>query len=143
MIIKFTKRLLALVLVVTVVFLSGITVATADNFINSNQVILAESYQETIQAKIIFEDILTPQERQKIQAIRQQRNREIAKILNLSQRQELQNQLHSGNNLDQSLSAINLDLEQKELIQAIQELSNLKIKSIVSRRAVLQGKKLS
>jgi Spy/CpxP family protein refolding chaperone len=143
MIIKFTKRLLALVLVVTVVFLSRITVATADNFINSNQVILAENSQETIQAKIILEDILTPQERQKIQAIRQQRNREIAKILNLSQRQELQHQLHSGNNLDQSLSAINLDSEQKELIQAIQELSNLKIKSIVPRHAILQGKKLS
>ncbi|HLO88098.1 MAG TPA: hypothetical protein VK203_24265 [Nostocaceae cyanobacterium] len=141
MIIKLTKRLLTLVLVVTLVFSSRIAVAAADNHFSFTKAISPANHPGIIQAQTFSDHDLTPQERQEIQAVRQRRNKEIAKILTSSQRQELDRQLHSSKNLDKSLSAVNLNSEQQKLIKAIEEVANLKIKSIISRHEVVQTKK--
>ncbi|MCF4970251.1 hypothetical protein [Nostoc sp. CMAA1605] len=80
---------------------------------------------------------LTPMERQQLQGMMQRRNQDIAAILNLFQRQELQHQLHSGHNFHQALQALNLQPEQENLIKAIEQLTSLKIKAALARYALI------
>jgi DNA-binding CsgD family transcriptional regulator len=81
----------------------------------------------------------TPQENQALQAIRQRRNKEIAAILDLSQRDLLAHELHNGNNIDQALEALNLSSEQRELVNSINVFTNLKLKGIFSRHGLLDS----
>ena len=134
MISKLTQRLLTLVLVfVSAFFLCEIPLASANHyFTNSGEI------RDTIE---LSENDFTPQENQALQAIRQRRNKEIARILNSSQRQLLVHKLHNGNNIDQALDSLNLSSEQRELVNSINVFTNLKLKGIFSRHALLDSHK--
>ncbi|EKF00229.1 hypothetical protein FDUTEX481_09159 [Tolypothrix sp. PCC 7601] len=71
---------------------------------------------------------LTPLQKQRLQAIRQRRNKEIYAVLNSSQRAKLAEELHRGTDFNQALDKLNLKPEQKEMIQAILHFTNLKMK---------------
>ncbi|NJL61703.1 MAG: hypothetical protein HC903_07575 [Methylacidiphilales bacterium] len=82
------------------------------------------------------EEKLTPQERQELQAVRQRRNRELIQILNKSQRKQLKHFLRSGQSLENSIEALDLERDQWDTIQAVLELSELKIKGILYRHSL-------
>lgn len=136
MINKLIQRLLTLALIFAVTFLSWeVPVASANHVFNNSSDI-----EDSIS---LSENDLTPQEHQALQGIRQRRNREIAAILDLSQRNQLINKLHNGNNLDQSLETLNLTSQQRELINSITTLTNLKLKGIFSRHSLMDQHKSS
>jgi hypothetical protein len=136
MINKLTQRLLTLALIFAITFLSWeVPVASANHVFNNSSDI-----EDSIS---LSENDLTPQEHQALQGIRQRRNREIAAILDLSQRNQLINKLHNGNNLDQSLETLNLTSQQRELINSITTLTNLKLKGIFSRHSLMDQHKSS
>jgi hypothetical protein len=136
MINKLTQRLLTLALIFAVTFLSWeVPVASANHVFNNSSDI-----EDSIS---LSENDLTPQEHQALQGIRQRRNREIAAILDLSQRNQLINKLHNGNNLDQSLESLDLTSQQRELINSITALTNLKLKGIFSRHSLMDQHKSS
>ncbi|TAF03369.1 MAG: hypothetical protein EAZ77_17415 [Nostocales cyanobacterium] len=142
MMIKLTKRLLALVLVVTCTFFfPGITVASANNFFSSPQVIFTSSIEDTKDTITPSEDDLTPQERQKMQAVRQRRNKEILAALDSSQRQQLAHNLHNGSDFNQALEALDLSWEQRDLINAVIDFTNLKLKGIFAHHTLLDSHK--
>ncbi len=82
------------------------------------------------------EEKITPQERQELQGVRQRRNRELIQVLNKSQRRQLKHFLRSGQSLENSIEALDLEREQWDTIQAILELSELKIKGILYRHSL-------
>jgi Spy/CpxP family protein refolding chaperone len=82
------------------------------------------------------EEKITPQERQELQAVRQRRNRELIQVLNKSQRRQLKHFIRSGQSLENSIEALDLEREQWDTIQAILELSELKIKGILYRHSL-------
>lgn len=136
MINKLTQRLLTLALIFAVTFLSWeVPVASANHVFNNSSDI-----EDSIS---LSENDLTPQEHQALQGIRQRRNREITTILDLSQRNQLINKLHNGNNLDQSLETLDLTSQQRELINSITTLTNLKLKGIFSRHSLMDQHKSS
>ncbi|MFM6279773.1 MAG: hypothetical protein ACKPE2_16155, partial [Dolichospermum sp.] len=120
-----TQRLLTLVLVfVSAFFCWEIPLASANHyFTNSGEI------RDNIE---LSTNDFTPQENQALQAVRQRRNKEISRILNLSQRQLLVQKLHNGNNIDQALDSLNLSSEQRELVNSINVFTNLKLKGILS-----------
>lgn len=76
---------------------------------------------------------LTPLQRQRLQAVLQRRNKEIQAVLEPSQRAKLKHQLHSGNSLNQALITLDLQPEQQHLVKAIEQLTSLKMKALLSR----------
>jgi ABC-type multidrug transport system fused ATPase/permease subunit len=134
MISKLTQRLLTLALVFVFTFcLWEIPFASANHyFTNSDEI------RDNIE---LSKNDFTPQENQALQAIRQRRNKEIARILNSSQRQLLVHKLHNGNNIDRALDSLNLSSEQRELVNSINVFTNLKLKGIFSRHALLDSHK--
>lgn len=81
-----------------------------------------------------FSDLdLTPLQRQRLQAVLQRRNKEIQAVLEIAQRDELRHRLHSGDSLNEALTALELQPEQQHLIKAIEQLTNLKLRALLSR----------
>ena len=81
-----------------------------------------------------FSDLgLTPQFRQQLQGVRQRRNLEIQKVLNISQLEQLRHNLRAGERLTQALDKLQLKSDQREMIKAIVKISDLKTKAILSR----------
>jgi stress response protein SCP2 len=76
---------------------------------------------------------LTPLQRQRLQAVLQRRNKEIQAVLDVTQRDQLRHQLHSGYNLNQALTSLELQPEQEYLIKAIEQLTSLKLRALLSR----------
>jgi predicted transglutaminase-like cysteine proteinase len=76
---------------------------------------------------------LTPQHRQQLQAVRQRRNRDIKAMLDSSQRAKVAKSLHAGNSFNQALESLDLQPDQQEMLKAIVQISNLKIKAISAR----------
>ena len=76
---------------------------------------------------------LTPQQRQQLQAVRQRRNRDIQGMLDSSQRAKLAKNLHAGNSLNQALESLDLQPDQQQMLKAIVQISNLKMKAISAR----------
>ena len=134
MINKLIQRLLTLALIFAVVFFSWeVPFAFADHFFtNSGEI------RDNIK---LSEYDFTPQENQELLVIRQRRNKEIAAILDLSQRNLLAHKLHNGNNIDQALEAINLSSQQRELVNSINVFTNLKLKGIFSHHDLLDSHK--
>jgi len=125
MIIRFTKFLSILAnIFLLILFIPAIALALPDKINTNSSLIVAQvsnSYSEID---------LTPLQRQRLQAVRQRRNREIQAVLNLSQRTQLAKELHKHNDLNQALEKLNLQPAQQEMIQAILHLTNLKLKFI-------------
>jgi DNA-binding CsgD family transcriptional regulator len=127
MAINYQRSLLIIAILLAVVFsLPGIALAHSGSpeshlsaIVNSNTVISEENF--------------TPQERQQLQAISQGRNKEIAKVLDKSQHQQLEHYLRSGHSFEDAVEALDLERDQWDMIQAIFELDKLKIKRILRR----------
>ncbi|WP_315791320.1 hypothetical protein [Fischerella sp. JS2] len=117
-----------------VVLSPTITLATPVNF-NTNST-LAIALANQLSSEINF----TPQVRQQLQAVRQRRNREIQKVLDSSQLTEFTRNLRSGDNFHQALDKLNLQGDQKEMVEAIMKISDLKTKAILSRYSHQTGK---
>jgi prolyl oligopeptidase PreP (S9A serine peptidase family) len=151
MIIKLKRRFFALLFIVFVaLLLPEITVVSANSSFNSSQVIFTShqviftSHREDTKDTITFsEDDLTPQEHQKLQAVRQRRNKEILAVLNSAQRKQLAHYLHTDNDLIPALNGLDLTSEQQEIINAVIQLTNLKLRGIFYNHALLVGNKSS
>jgi hypothetical protein len=125
MIIKFPTFLLVLTyIVIQVFFLPGIALALPGNININSHLIIAQV------TKSYSESDLTPLQRQRLQAVRQRRNREIQAVLDSPQRAQLARELHRGSNLNQALEKVTLQPEQQELIKAILKFTNLKLKFV-------------
>jgi len=81
-----------------------------------------------------FSDLdLTPLQRQRLQSVLQRRNKEIQAVLDISQRDKLRHRLHSGDSLNEALTALELQPEQQHLIKAIEQLTSHKLRALLSR----------
>ena len=129
MAIHLTKRLSVFAtIVVLVLFTPGIVLAAPVQFNTTSGIIFAQTIKSEIN--------LTPLQRQELQAVRQRRNREIQAVLNTSQRTQLSHNLRAGNNINQALERLNLQPEQQELVKAIVQFTNLKMKAISSKHSL-------
>ncbi|MEH2286688.1 hypothetical protein [Nostoc sp.] len=115
-----------------VLFMPGIALAAPVQINMNYDVIFAQS-TKTESYSTSSNISLTPLQRQELQAVRQRRNREIAAVLNSSQREQLNHNLRAGNNIKQALEKLNLQPEQQDLVKAIVQFTNLKMKAISSR----------
>ncbi|MEH2204425.1 MAG: hypothetical protein V7K53_10145 [Nostoc sp.] len=133
MAIYLTKRLSVFAnILALILFIPGISLA-APVQINTNSGVLFAQTTTTASYSTWSEINLTPLQRQELQAVRQRRNREIAAVLNSSQRDQLNHNLRAGNNINQALEKLNLQPEQQDLVKAIVQFTNLKMKAISSR----------
>jgi hypothetical protein len=127
MTISFAKRFFVLsAIVISLLFLPGIALASSVQLNVIPMLIFAQG------GKADSDIIITPQVRQKLQGVRQRRNRDIEAALTSSQQAQLSQQLISGNDFNQALEQLKLQPEQREMIKAIWQISNLKIKAISS-----------
>lgn len=81
---------------------------------------------------------LTDQQRQKIRVLRKERNKEIAKVLNETQRKKLVQSLRSGVKLGAALQTLNLSVDQKQKITAIVQKSTQEIKATLTDKQLQQ-----
>jgi predicted transglutaminase-like cysteine proteinase len=122
MTINFIKRVFFLATILAVVLLLP-TIASA-----------APAKIDFSKSAIVAEEInLTPQHRQQLQAVRQGRNRDIKAMLDSSQRAKLAKTLHAGNSFNQALESVDLQPDQQEMLKAIVQISNLKMKALSAR----------
>ncbi|MBN3888239.1 MAG: hypothetical protein HWQ43_03350 [Nostoc sp. JL31] len=133
MAIYLTKRLSMFAnILALILFMPGIALAVPVQINTTYGVIFPQS-TKTASYSTSSEISLTPLQHQELQAVRQRRNKEIAAVLNSSQRDQLNHNLRAGNNIKQALEKLNLQPEQQDLVKAIVQFTNLKIKAISSR----------
>ncbi|MBN3924943.1 hypothetical protein [Nostoc sp. NMS4] len=141
MAIYLTKRLSMFANILALfLFMPGIALAAPVQINTTSGVIFAQT-TKTASYSTPSEINLTPLQRQELQAVRQRRNREIAAVLNSSQRDQLNHNLRAGNNIKQALEKLNLQPEQQDLVKAIVQFTNLKLKAISSRHLLKIGQK--
>ncbi|MEH1822828.1 MAG: hypothetical protein V7L31_27770 [Nostoc sp.] len=140
MAIYLTKRLSVFAnILALVLFMPGIAFAAPVQINTTSGIIFAQT-TKTASYSTSSEINLTPLQRQELQAVRQRRNREIAAVLKSSQRDQLNHNLRAGNNIKQALEKINLQPDQQDLVKAIVQFTNLKMKAISSRHLLKLGK---
>ncbi|GAX36143.1 hypothetical protein [Nodularia sp. NIES-3585] len=122
-----------------VIFIPGIALAAPVQINPTASIILAQLNSTNTGASLFSDTNLTPQEQQQLQAVRQRRNKEIGAVLNSSQRTKLAHNMRSGDDINQGLKKLNLPPEQKDLVNAIMEFTNLKIQAISSRHSLQIG----
>ena len=136
MAIHLTKRLFVFAAILALVlFMPGIALAAPVQLHTTSGVIFTQT-TKTTSYSTSSEINLTPLQSQQVQAVRQRRNREIEAVLNTSQRAQLTHNLRAGNNINQALVKLNLQPEQQELVKAIVQFTNLKMKVISSRHSL-------
>jgi sensor c-di-GMP phosphodiesterase-like protein len=134
MAIQLIKRLsVFLSILAFVIFIPGIALATPIEKDSNSSITISQTININTESSLFSNTHLTPQQQQQIQAVRQRRNREIEAILNTSQQGELVQYIRAGNDIYQSLEKLNLSPEQQDLINSIQEFTNLKMEAISSR----------
>ncbi|PMB52807.1 hypothetical protein CEN39_07840 [Fischerella thermalis CCMEE 5201] len=132
---KFIKLLCIFSIIFLLVVLSPTTASASPvNFNTNSPVAIAPATQSSLEINF------TPQIRQQLQAVRQRRNREIQKVLDSSQLTELTHNLRSGDNFHQALDKLNLQGDQKEMVEALMKICDLKTKAILSRYSQQKGK---
>ncbi|MBW4605519.1 MAG: hypothetical protein KME29_39705 [Calothrix sp. FI2-JRJ7] len=120
------RQLLLIVLIFATVFVApGIANALPPQ-LNKNVVVTNVTKSNLIELD------LTPRQRQMIQAINQGRNREIAKILNQSEQKSLVKLIRSGNTLNQAVDKLNLESDKRDIIKALSQVYDLKMKTLIS-----------
>jgi hypothetical protein len=141
MVINFTKRLSVLTVTIfaLLTFIPGIAWATPGQLNIASDIILTQVTNAASNFASFSDINLTPQQRQQLQGVRQRRNREINAVLNSSQRTKLAHDLRSGNDISQAIETLNLQPEQQELVKAIVQFTNLKMKTILSRHSIQLG----
>ncbi|MEH2391480.1 MAG: hypothetical protein V7K21_07290 [Nostoc sp.] len=133
MAIHLTKRLSVFAaILVFVLFMPGIALAAPVQLHTTSGVIFTQT-TKTASYSTSSEINLTPLQSQQLQAVRQRRNREIEAVLNTSQRAQLTHNLRNGNNIKKALEKLNLQPEQQDLVKAIVQFTNLKMKAVSSR----------
>ncbi|BCL36959.1 hypothetical protein [Nostoc sp. MS1] len=133
MAINFPKWLAVLVTILALNLFMPVVVAASFG-LNTPSIAIHASAANLVTTYPSFADLdLTPLQRQRLQAVLQRRNREIQVVLDISQRDELRHRLHSGDSLNQALTALELQPEQERLIKAIEQLTNLKLRALLSR----------
>ncbi|MDM9582966.1 MULTISPECIES: hypothetical protein [unclassified Nostoc] len=141
MAIYLTKRLSVFANILALVLLiPGIALAAPLQINTTSGVIFAQT-TKTASYSTSSEINLTPLQRQELQAVCQRRNRELAAVLTSSQRDQLNHNLRAGNNINQALEKLNLQPEQQDLVKAIVQFTNLKIKAVSSRHLLKIGDK--
>ena len=136
MVIYLTKRLFVLInILFFVLFMPGIAFAAPVQLHTTSGVIFART-TKTASYSTSSEINLTPLQSQQLQAVRQRRNREIEAVLNTSQRAQLAHNLRAGKNMNQALEQLNLQPDQQELVKAIGQFTNLKMKAVSSRHSL-------
>ncbi|NEU79008.1 hypothetical protein [Nostoc sp. UIC 10630] len=136
MAIHLTKRLSVFAIILALVLsMPGIALATPVQLHTTSGVIFAQ-ITKTASYSTLSDINLTPLQSQELQAVRQRRNREIEAVLNTSQRAQLNRNLRAGNNMNQALVKLNLQPEQQDLVKAIVQFTNLKMKAILSRHSL-------
>lgn len=136
MAIHLIKRLFVFAAILALVlFMPGIALAAPVQLHTTSGVIFAQT-TKTVSYSTSSEINLTPLQSQQLQAVRQRRNKEIGAVLNPSQRAQLTHNLRAGNNINQALVKLNLQPEQQELVKAIVQFTNLKMKAISSRHSL-------
>ena len=123
---QFVMRLLALVLVMSSLF-------TTPEIVNAltTQLDIAGNVNITKVNEAPKID-LTPRQSQRLQAMHQGRNRKIGEVLNVSQKSKLLKYLREGNSLNQAIDKLKLTSEQSDIVKAIGQLYDLKIKALTS-----------
>jgi multidrug efflux pump subunit AcrB len=123
--IKFSTRLLFLTIIAGFIWVfPGIATAAPDKLDTNYTLIIAQTMPEIS---------LTPQQSQQLQAVNQGRSKQIKAVLDSSQRQELSHKLRAGDNLNQALDKLKMQPEQREMVKAIGEVYNLKLKALESK----------
>lgn len=122
--IKFSKKLLFLTIITGFILIfPGIATAAPDKLDTNYLSITA----------------LTPQQSQQLQAVHQGRSKQIKAVLDSSQRQELSHKLRAGDNLNQALDQLKMQPEQREMVEAIGQVYNLKLKALESKLSAQLG----
>ena len=136
MAIHLTKWLSVFAAILTLIlFMPGIALAAPVQLHTNSGVIFAQT-TKTASYSTSSEINLTPLQSQQLQGVRQRRNREIETVLSTSQRAQLNHNLRAGNNINQALEKLNLQPEQQDLIKAIVQFTNFKMKDISSRHSL-------
>lgn len=136
MAIHLTKRFSVFAAILAIVlFLPRIALAAPIQLHSTSGVIFTQT-TKTASYSTSSEINLTPLQSQQLQAVRQRRNREIEAVLNTSQRTQLTHNLRAGNNINQALEKLHLQPEQQELVKAIMQFTNLKMKAVSSRHSL-------
>ena len=136
MAIHLTKRLSVFAAILAIVlFMPGIALAAPVQLHTTSGVIFTQT-TKTTSYSTSSEINLTPLQSQQLQAVRQRRNREIEAVLNTSQRAQLTHNLRAGNNINKALEKLNLQPEQQDLVKAIVQFTNLKMKAVSSRHSL-------
>lgn len=136
MAIHLTKRFSVFAVILAIfLFMPGIALAAPVQLHTTSGVIFAQ-ITKTASYSTSSEINLTPLQSQQLQAVRQRRNREIEAVLNTSQRAQLTHNLRAGNNINKALEKLKLQLEQQDLVKAIMQFTNLKIKAVSSRHSL-------
>ncbi|MBH8577892.1 hypothetical protein I8752_34020 [Nostocaceae cyanobacterium CENA369] len=142
MAIHLTKRMFVFANILAfLILMPGIALATPVEFYASSDVIFAQVTNAAKYSTSFSEIELTPLQHQQLQAVRQRRNKEIAAVLNSSQRTQLVQNLRVGNNINQALETLKLQPDQQDLVKAIVQFTNLKMKAILSRHSLTVGQK--
>ncbi|RCJ24635.1 hypothetical protein A6770_02920 [Nostoc minutum NIES-26] len=142
MAIHLTKRMFVFAnILALVILMPGIALAAPVQPHASSDVIFAQVTNAATYFTSFSDIELTPLQRQQLQAVRQRRNKEIAAVLNSSQRTQLVQNLRAGNNITQALETLNLQPDQQDLVKAIVQFTNLKMKAILSRHSLTVGQK--
>ena len=140
MAIHLIKRLTVFASILTfVILIPGIALAAPVQINPTSSIIIAQLFDANTESSLFSNTNLTPQQQQQIQAVRQRRNREIGAVLNWEQRTKLSHNMRSGDDINQGLAKLNLPPEQKDLVNAIMEFTNLKMQAISSRHSVQIG----
>ncbi|MEH2404785.1 MAG: hypothetical protein V7K18_13105 [Nostoc sp.] len=136
MAIHLTKQLSVFAAILSIVlFMPGIALAVPVQLHTTSGVIFTQT-TKTASYSTSSEIKLTPLQSQQLQAVRQRRNREIEAVLNTSQRAQLTHNLRAGNNINKALEKLHLQPEQQELVKAIVQFTNLKMKAVSSRHSL-------
>ncbi|WP_088240977.1 hypothetical protein [Calothrix rhizosoleniae] len=125
---KFPRLLVFVMILAFILCFPKITIAAPAIF-NANP---TATISQQIRTRILSDIDLTPQFRQKLQGVRQRRNRDIQKVLSASEQTQLIHNLRAGDRLPQALDKLKLSPDRREMIKAIVKISELKTKAILS-----------
>ncbi|MEM7557000.1 MAG: hypothetical protein AAF378_23500 [Cyanobacteria bacterium P01_A01_bin.84] len=138
MFIKCKRHLFFLAAILTIVLsFSKVSVAAPVEVNSRLFAVNTQAYNRVSRLNSYFATELTPQISQQLQGIRHRRSREIKAVLTSSQLLELEHSLRYGDTLNQAINKLDLQPTQLELIQAIVQLADLKMKAVLSKYSVL------
>jgi hypothetical protein len=127
MAVKFVMQFVALVLVIVNLFAAPKIANALPTQLNiAGSTIIAKTNEA-------LEVDFSPRQSQQMQAMRQGRNRKIGEVLNASQKSKLLKYLRGGSSLNQAIEKLQLPAEERDIIRAIGELYDLRMKALSSR----------